>query len=258
MAVLEEEEAGPEQAVAPGSASTATSAVAGGGRPKSHPNWHGGLNRVKGSPGNLNHGGGGSGGADRFGLASADSEAAKDHVTSASYSLHSAEEEEEAAVVSVHEPNSTPTAGTTPTRPWWRPWLAKRAPPQGRPGIAPWESAGASRAAAEGTPTEEGESGGSRSLKNLHAASSLDGDKKAYSTQGGREDEEDDGEDEDAIARRVDVDKSKKEGQPQKKKTTPAAVAIGADPLREQPVVLAQAPEVQAWVVSTDCSSELT
>ncbi|GAA5982680.1 hypothetical protein JCM10908_006743 [Rhodotorula pacifica] len=204
-------------------------------RPKSQPNWHGGLNRVKGSPGTSSSSSSSesqtdldsSAGEKATGPSRLDDSAAYDDVSS-SYAISAISEEQ---VATSGSGSLESEAEEETTRPWWRPWR-KRAPPQDRPGVAPWEAAVVSRddervasltatASADATPTS------SRTLKKLHAS------------KGG--DDEDEDEDEDANVTPFKSDVKQK-----------------GDSLREEQVILAQAPEASAWIVSVDCSSELS
>lgn len=221
--------------------SGATSVRGSAARPNSQPNWHGGLNRVKLSP---------PGSSSVVAGAAAD-DADKGDSTSKEYS-DSNEPTNGAAAKEEEEEEKEET------RPWWRPWLRlrreKRAPPQGRPGIAPWESAAilsrdderTASAVASSTPTTKttttaGEGkGSSRFLKKLHTSPSTTSTPRKQNAAAADEDDEEDA----RIASPSAATKGDKEA--------------SSNLLREQQVVLAQAREVNhAWIVSVDCSGEL-
>ncbi|BGP27875.1 ser/thr protein phosphatase family [Rhodotorula toruloides] len=103
---------------------------------KGKANWHGGMQKVTASAPAA------SGGSLVFTRSSAakSTSTAGAKATSASYDGYAEDE--------LDYPSSTsPSASSSPSspssdsedsqKPWWRPW--KRAPPQGRPGVAPWE-----------------------------------------------------------------------------------------------------------------------
>lgn len=244
----EEEEEAEEEDEASGATSVRASAAAAAvaARPNSQPNWHGGLNRVKLSP-------------------------------PGSAIVAAVDNDQNSDSVSEEEPNYIePTSGAAEendeeekkeTRPWWRPWLRKRAPPQGRPGIAPWESATDERTAVSSasrttrpssssfssaptttttTTTKTGVEGGSRSLKKLHTSPSTTSTLRKQNAAAHQEDDEDEEDPRMApSAAATGLEEGDKE-------------ASSSNHLREQQVVLAQAREINnAWIVSVDCSGEL-
>ncbi|BGP20535.1 hypothetical protein JCM10213_003799 [Rhodosporidiobolus nylandii] len=81
---------------------------------RAKPNWHGGIQRITKSASST--------------LSSVPSSAASVNVAA------SAEADDSTSYY--RDEDSEGDEGDAATKPWWRPW--KRAPPQGRPGVAPW------------------------------------------------------------------------------------------------------------------------
>lgn len=183
-------------------------------RPKSRPNWHGGLNRVK-VPSDASAG-------------TTSSEATLDE-TAESDVAHGSEDYEAAE------------DDTEDEQPWWRPW--KRAPPQGRPGVAPWESAVVSldkeRASIRATAT----------ISAAYEEETSTGGKKLRTSSSDEDDNED--EDEEGVASSRVASKTTATSRSSSKSKSSVEV-------REKQVTLAQAPDVPAWVVSVDCAGELS
>lgn len=195
-------------------------------RPASRPDWHGGLDRVKVPVSGVT----------------------KMTTSQGRLDSSSSVDEDEASTTGTEEiPSSSLSPSTSVSddadettskddAPWWRPW--KRAPPQGRPGVAPWHSAvtsldsvRANALSSESANSDVDEpmetSRGARYLKNLHAAT-----KQQKADQ--------DAEDE--------LDSSS---------PSSSKVSTRRGGLEEQQIQLAQAPDVDAWVVSVDCAGEL-
>lgn len=183
-------------------------------RPKSRPNWHGGLNRVK---------------------------VPSDASASTTSSEATLDETAESGVAHGSEDYEAAEDDTEDEQPWWRPW--KRAPPQGRPGVAPWESAVVSldkeRASIRATAT----------ISAAYEEETSTGGKKLRTSSSDEDDNED--EDEEGVASSRVASKTTATSRSSSKSKSSVEV-------REKQVTLAQAPDVPAWVVSVDCAGELS
>ncbi|GAA5839756.1 hypothetical protein JCM9279_005158 [Rhodotorula babjevae] len=187
---------------------------------------------------------------------------------SSSSSSSSADDDAEALITDDADPDAA-------DKPWWRPW--KRAPPQGRPGVAPWGDEDAVDAEAEerSAPASlfdddeeeevedqeeqdvdaEGASSAARAQAKKAKARAAGG--KAHALALAQQDEEaealieDDAAEEDDVAALVEADElAGLEAEDDDE------WVVGESAFAQERVVLAAAEGKVAWVVSVDCAAE--
>ncbi|BGP43782.1 hypothetical protein JCM10449v2_007839 [Rhodotorula kratochvilovae] len=217
-------------------------------------NWHGGMQRVK-APSSS------SASASASSLASASAARARPTATAAAAaadkhaSLALSDEFEDLDLASA---SPSASASTEAPKPWWRPW--KRAPPQGRPGVAPWSSPSEEAAGEEAHTARQGEDYRwmyEEELAAKEVGAKAKGGKKlaaAAVEKAHKEQEEevdadlDDAEEEAEVAELLEADEQE-EDEDDDDEAPESAFA-------EEKVVLAQAGGKVGWVVSVDCAGE--
>ncbi|GAA6017501.1 hypothetical protein JCM10207_008248 [Rhodosporidiobolus poonsookiae] len=280
---------------------------------RARPNWHGGLNKVTKTAASAlssaSSAAASSTSIDRAHpsatMADDDFSAEDEEDDSASYYRESssdvdAEDAEsgsyfDAALSSVASGSAT-TTPTAAAKPWWRPWTnkhakAKRAPPQGRPGVAPWaeeheappeyfetegyeedeDEAGVDRYADEDE--EDGESSTSTARRGRPTATATSSSSSSSSSTSSTTDRRGKGKPissstststGSSVSASVSVSSSKKRPsvfaaavEPQTEEEEDDEPQLSDDAFAEQQVVLAPAKGVKAWVVSVDCAGEI-
>ncbi|GAA5894734.1 hypothetical protein JCM8208_006055 [Rhodotorula glutinis] len=249
------------------------SATARAAKPKSHPKWTGGgMQRVKGSaPASASTSAtttatesSASAGAEAVVRVSRlvdsasfeDLDLARPSSSSSSAGSTAADDDEEALIIDA-DSSSDPSAAD---KPWWRPW--KRAPPQGRPGVAPWGDEDAEERSAppslygddddeeEEQDEQDVDAEGASSASRAQAKKAKGRAQKAQAHAHALAQQEADALVEDDAAEAQDVAVLVEEDEDDDE------WVVGESAFREERVVLAAAAGKVAWVVSVDCAAE--